>query len=158
MKIEVLKTVVDSFVDFAGVERKFVVAAVTKKEGPLFKKFGIGFSICNPADEFNEELGTQIAIGKALHKDNKLISYINCNAFISPDIVNQLIEQEIAYFKAKPSAHIAGYNTMKLKHDAYSNKFNKIQEMVNNHGQVIQNLLDFSDEEKQLLIELLNEN
>jgi hypothetical protein len=30
--------------------------------------------------------------------------------------------------------------------------------MVNNHGQVIQEILKFSDEEKQLLAEMLNEN
>lgn len=158
MKIEILQTVVDSFVDFAGVERKFVVAAVAAKRGPLFKKFGIGFSICNPADEFNEEIGTQIAVNKALHKDNKLVSYVNCNAFITPLVVNELINQEIAYFKAKPSSHIAGYNTMKAKHEQNINKFNKVQNMVNNHGQVIQEILKFSDEEKQLLAEMLNEN
>jgi hypothetical protein len=158
MKIEILQTVVDSFIDFAGVERKFVVAAVATKEGPLFKKFGIGFSICNPADDFNEEIGTQIAVNKALHKDNKLVSYVNCNAFITPLVVNELIKQEIAYFKAKPSSHIAGYNTMKAKHEQNVNKFNKVQNMVNNHGQVIQEILKFSDEEKQLLAEMLNEN
>lgn len=158
MKIEILQTVVDSFIDFAGVERKFVVAAVAAKEGPLFKKFGIGFSVCNPADDFDEKIGTQIAVNKALHKDNKLVSYVNCNAFITPLVVNELVGQEIAYFKAKPSSHIAGYNTMKTKYEENINKFNKVQDMINHHGQAIQEILNFSDEEKQLLTEMLNEN
>lgn len=158
MKIEILQTVVDSFIDFAGVERKFVVAAVAAKEGPLFKKFGIGFSVCNPADDFDEKIGTQIAVNKALHKDNKLVSYVNCNAFITPLVVNELVGQEIAYFKAKPSSHIAGYNTMKTKYEENINKFNKVQDMINHHGQAIQEVLNFSDEERQLLAEMLNEN
>lgn len=158
MKIEILKTVVDSFIDFSGTERKFVVAAVAAKRGPLFKKFGIGFSICNPADNFNEEIGTQIAVNKALHKDNKLVSYVNCNAFITPLVVNELIKQEIAYFKAKPSSHIAGYNTMKEKYERDEEAQRNMTNFINNHGEVMQKIMNFNKEEKQLVLKLINEN
>lgn len=158
MKTEILQTVVDSFIDFAGVEHKFVVAAVTVKEGPLFKKFGIGFSVCNPSDEFNEEIGIQIAVNKALHKDNKLVSYINCNAFITPLMVSNLIKQEIEYFKAKPSAHIAGYNAMKDKYNYDIELHNNVQKLIDEHGNIIQDILNFNETERQLLINILSEN
>lgn len=157
MKIEILQTVVDSFIDFAGVERKFVVAAVATKEGPLFKKFGIGFSVCNPADEFNEKIGIQIAVNKALHKDNKLVSYVNCNAFITPLIVEQLINQEIAYFKVKPASHIAGYNTLKEKYESGKKAYDDMTNFINNHGDIMQQIINFNENEKQIVLKLMNE-
>jgi hypothetical protein len=157
MKIEVLKTVTDSFIDYAGIERKFIVVAVASKTGPLTKTFGIGFSICNPSDEFNEEIGKQIAINKALNKDNKLIAHVNCNGFITPRIIDTLIDQEIEYFKNKPSAHIPGYFEMQEKYEKETAHANKLQELIQNHNDVIADVLNFNPEEKELLIHLLNE-
>jgi hypothetical protein len=157
MKIEVLKTVTDSFIDFAGIERKFVVAAVSTKTGPLTKTLGIGFSVCNPADTFNEEIGKQIAINKALHKDNKLTAYVNCNGFITPKMIDTLIEQEIEYFKNKPSAHIPGYFEMQEKYEKEVAFTKDIEMLFKNHEDVIQKVLNFNFEEKELLVKLLNE-
>lgn len=158
MKIEVLKTVIDSFIDFAGIERKFIVVAVSAKTGPFTKAFGIGFSICNPADEFNEEIGTHIAINKALDKNNKLLSYVNCNGFLTPKIIDTLIEQEIEYFKRKPSSHIPGYFEMQLKYEEEERYARKLEVLLNNHKDAIQDVLNFNAEEKELLIKMLNEN
>lgn len=157
MKIEVLKTVTDSFIDYAGIERKFIVVAVASKTGPLTKTFGIGFSICNPVDEFNEEIGKQIAINKALNKDNKLTAYVNCNGFLTPRIIDTIVDQEIEYFKNKPSAHIPGYFEMQEKYEKETAHANKLQELIQNHNDVIANILNFNPEEKELLIHLLNE-
>jgi hypothetical protein len=158
MKIEVLKTVTDSFVDYAGIERKFIVVAVATKTNNLSKSFGIGFSICNPADEFNEEIGKQIAINKALNKENKLAATVNCNGFLTPKIIDALIEQEIAYFKNKPSAHIPGYFEMKEKYEKEEERANKLDTLLRNHGEVVRNVLNFNPEEKELLIKLLNDD
>lgn len=158
MKIEILKTVVDSFIDFSGTERKFVVAAVAQKSGPLTKAFGIGFSICNPADEFNEEIGTQIAVNKALKQDNKLFAYVNCNGFLTPEVVNLLIDQEITYFKRKPSSHIAGYNTMKEKYERDEEAQRNMTNFINNYGEIMQKIMNLNKNEKQLVLKLINEN
>lgn len=158
MKIEVLKTVTDSFIDFAGIERKFVVAAVSSKAGPLTKMFGIGFSICNPCDEFNEEVGKQIAINKALDKNNKLLSYVNCNGFLTPQIVSTLVEQEIEYFKNKPSSHIPGYYEMQCKYEKELAISKEVDALIQAHGDTIQQVLNFNPKEKELLIKILNEN
>ena len=70
--------IVDSFKDFTGEERKFVMAAVSlhgepevyieEDDEPIdndMKVLSIGVSVCRPDDEFNETLGKTIAEGKA---------------------------------------------------------------------------------------------
>lgn len=111
MRKERIETLVDSFVDENGVERKFVIAAISEvlpktlaEQNPkvygnaedgdcevsyevvvydewdgesldqLVKSLKIGFAICNPNDEFNEELGLKIAIGRA-RKNNTCALY-----------------------------------------------------------------------------------
>lgn len=51
---------IDSFTDYANIERKFIMAAVSQEVDAVHcdgvKKLSIGVAICNPEDEFNEEV------------------------------------------------------------------------------------------------------
>lgn len=156
MKTEILKVVVDSFVDYANIEHKFVVVAAVRRVDGL-KHFGIGFSICNPSDEFNEELGVKIATNKAFDNNNKLLAWVSCNAFITPLMVDTLIAQEIEYFKNSPASHIAGYNTLKDKFIKAKNVNLEMQAVINVCGNALQDLEKLTPEQKKIVIKFLNE-
>lgn len=145
MRKERIETLVDSFVDENGVERKFVIAAISEvlpktlaEQNPkvygnaedgdcevsyevvvydewdgesidqLVKSLKIGFAICNPNDEFNEELGLKIAIGRA-RKNNTCALYATELGYINTKLVKAFLEQEAEYFKRNPESRIAGY-------------------------------------------------
>lgn len=127
-----------SFVDFAGNTRKFVACAVstetstsnveyTAKSGdvyvePIEKVLGIGFSVCRVGDEYNEELGKQIAYNKAVGAKNSLKMFVTFSGMINTPVVNALLDQEIEYFKRNPNAHISGYNEERDKYLAEVNQ------------------------------------
>lgn len=156
MKTEILKVVEDSIITF-GEERKFVVVAATHKVDKI-KFYGIGFAICNPQDNFNLEIGTKIATNKALDPNNPLYSAINCNAFITPVMIDTLIKQEIAYFKKNPAAHLPGYQKLAEKKLKEEVKHQAVKDLINNYGDSLQELLNLPNDKKQLVIKLLNES
>lgn len=109
--------IVDSFVDYAGKERKFVMAAVSMrneycidiKEDEGTKILSIGVSVCRPSDKFNEALGKRIAEGKAIkYRDHAL--YAVDAGLINDKMVKALLEQEAEYFKVNPGRYLAGYD------------------------------------------------
>lgn len=114
--------IVDSFVDYTGIERKFVMAAVSihneycvdikEDEDTVLndhKILSIGVSVCRPTDEFNEALGKRIAEGKATkYRDHAL--YAVDAGLINDKMVKALLEQEAEYFKVNPGRYLAGYD------------------------------------------------
>ena len=125
MKKEHIETLVDSFVDGYGDTRYFVVAAIsevfTKDEEPanvfnvndefiqeVVKGLKIGFSICNPADKFDEKLGITIAVGRA-RKNNNYAIFSTKPGYINTTLVQAFLKQEAEYFKHNPEYKIAGY-------------------------------------------------
>lgn len=145
MRKERIETLVDSFVDENGIERKFVIAAISEvlpktlaEQNPkvygnaedgdcevsyevvvcdewdgetidqVVKGLKIGFAICNPNDEFNEDLGLKIAIGRA-RKNQTYALYATELGYINTKIVKAFLEQEAEYFKRNPESRIAGY-------------------------------------------------
>jgi len=123
---------IDKFVDYAGVEREFILAAVSVPlprqafvyipnpnsydnmfyledlATPLEKYLFIGMSIRNPEDKYDEEIGKRIAVGKALKGKGKQI-YASHAGLINTKMVQALLEQEAEYFKRDPQSYIAGY-------------------------------------------------
>lgn len=124
---------IDKFVDYAGVEREFILAAVsvplpsdktfvyipdpdsytntfylTDIAASLEKYLFIGMSIRNPEDKYDEEIGKRIAVGKALKGKGKQI-YASHAGLINTKMVQALLEQEAEYFKRDPQSYIAGY-------------------------------------------------
>lgn len=125
MKKERIETLVDSFDDTNGNTRHFVVAAVSvmfdqddepaavvdlKNEecGEVIKGLKLGFAICNPNDEFNEQLGITIAVGRA-RKNAEYALLASEPGFINTPLVRAFLAQEAEYFKCNPESRIAGY-------------------------------------------------
>ena len=114
---------VDSFVDFEGKERKFVLLCATiNKQTMSTDGFGnimisdrflnLGIALCNEVDEFNEQLGVKIALGRAQKKLNHMIVFQR-GSMINNDLVNTILERESAYLKKDPGFYIEGYDVAK---------------------------------------------
>lgn len=129
MKKERIAYLVDSFVDANGDERHFVVAAVsevfTDDDEPSYvadlygneicevvKGLKLGFSICNPTDTFNEEMGITIAVGRA-RKNAEYALVASSHGYINTKLVQAFLEQEAEYFKHNPEYQIKGYKHKK---------------------------------------------
>ena len=126
----------DKFVDYAGKEHQFIIAAtkvVFKDTGSPFvvkltngtgevlgdvqAGLQIGVSICNPVDEFSEKVGTLKAIARAKKSDIAL--YAAHPGQISDNLIRTYLAQEAEYVKKNPEKYIKGYNDAKtrfLKH------------------------------------------
>ena len=123
---------IDKFIDNKGIEREFIIAAVSldvNKDdlGPIAVTFFgdpsfftsvakvlcLGIAVKRPEDEFDEKLGMRIAEGKALKvltnpNKGKLIT-VSDSGLINTKMVQALLEQEALYFKRDPRSYIAGY-------------------------------------------------
>lgn len=126
----------DKFVDYAGKEHQFIIAAtkvtfkntgfpfVVKMTNGTGKVLGdvqaglqIGVSICNPVDEFSEKVGTLKAIARAKKSDIAL--YVTHPGQMSDNLIRTYLAQEAEYVKENPEKYIKGYNDAKarfLKH------------------------------------------
>lgn len=128
----------DKFVDYAGKEHQFIIAAtkVALKNtgscstfvveltngtgeglGNVQVGLQIGVSICNPVDEFSEKVGTLKAIARAKNSDIAL--YAAHPGQMSDNLVRTYLAQEAEYIKENPEKYIKGYNDAKarfLKH------------------------------------------
>lgn len=131
--VEVIK---DYFVDYAGKRHNFMIAAISEElevphriamkvadgfVGPVFspidevvKAIKVGISICNPLDEFDEELGVAKAVGRA----RKAIPSIwtKEKGYINSKTVMALLTSEADYLKKNPEKYIAGYEDQKKKY------------------------------------------
>lgn len=126
------------FTDFKGNQRQYIVAAVSEhtenadgvysmvlEEGKnpdeilysdAVKKLTLGFAICSPEDQWNEELGKTIALGKAVKRPARIM-WVSHAGMINTDVVNALIEQEMKFFENNPGSIIAGYDEAKRKYN-----------------------------------------
>ena len=132
---------IDKFVDNNGVEREFVLAAVsvdlrknedidclgilyrTDKVNPVVydipKILCLGIAVKRPEDTFDEKRGMEIARGKALKalvkpEKGKLI-FVSDPGLINTKMVQEVLEQEALYFKRNPSCYIPGYGRKVVK-------------------------------------------
>lgn len=170
MNKEIVEYIEDSFIDYKGDERKFIVAAVSTPlkdvtisngSSEIVKSLSIGFSICNSEDQFNSEIGLKIAINKATHANNSLKAYVSCAGMISTKVVHALLEQEVKYFKNNPDSHIPGYNEAKSKYFAKleldklkEEKFNRLDK---EQQSIIEKLNSYSSEIRNIIKLFINE-
>lgn len=112
---------VDSFTDFEGKERKFVLLCATINDPSLIintqfteaeRYLNLGIALCNEVDEFDEQLGVKIALGRAQKKLNHMIVFQR-GSMINNDLVNTILERESAYLKKDPGFYIEGYDVAK---------------------------------------------
>lgn len=141
--------IVDSFVDYTGTTRKFVMAAVSMHETAnvdIFendyvidndnKVLSIGVSVCRPADTFNEELGKHIAEGKAIKYRDHAIYAVDAG-LINDKMVKALLEQEADYFKVNPGRYLAGYDKDAKKYKQDTEMLNYIDSMHEDAGDAL---------------------
>ena len=124
------------FTDFKGNQRKYIVAAVSEitadengtpsmviSQGikadkiiisDAVKKLSLGFAICSPEDKWNENLGRDIALGKAIKRPARIL-WASHTGMINTDVVNALLNQEMKYFENNPGSIIAGYDAAEKK-------------------------------------------
>lgn len=134
-----MKTIyrIDQFVDFNGIEREFIIAAVsvdlTKEKTQYLvttvfededdyidihipKVLLLGVAIRNPNDKYDEALGMKIAENRALkmleapEKMTGRIIAVSDRGLINTTVVSAILDQEAAYFKRDPGKYIPGYD------------------------------------------------
>ncbi len=132
MKQDITEFLIDSFIDFKGLEHKVVICALTQSpeskthdlmvswvdednvsdiEDELFTSvkrcLAIGVSICNPCDKFDEELGKKIARSKAEKSIPVLVS--TEYGIMNKTLVTAYLKQEMEFLKKNPGKFIKGY-------------------------------------------------
>jgi hypothetical protein len=141
-----------SFIDFFGKEHRFVIGAVSQilpkyteqgEEltyevneflgdengvndclGTVVKILRIGFSVCNPEDKFDFEVGKLKAISRA--RMNTPILYATTPGVINTKVVKALLQQEAEYLKKNPELLIPGYLD-KIKRYKYNCKMQELK-------------------------------
>ena len=154
MKKEIIDYKVDSFIDFEGIERKFVVVAISSKHSDFKRMISIGVSICHKDDEFDEEKGVNIAINHA--KKSNLRMFVTAAGMVSTKLVNTLIDQEIEYFKKNPASHISGYLQMQNENQKIDELKNIENNLNNNQNNLHNELRKLSKEDLNNLRQLIN--
>lgn len=164
-KSDVINYVVDSFINYKGVEQKFVLCVKTTEcesaifefnEGEDFKNLDyaidnddyyrgfrnlhVGVAICNPNDKFNEEIGKKIALGKAESSIPKLIS--TEPGIINNAVVQSLIQQEINYIKNNPGRFIPGYDEAVDKLKKKDKVISEIKNLNNDEAIIVEAALN----------------
>lgn len=141
MKQDIATYLVDSFIDFEGKEHKFVACALSQSpEGDdrlmvgwaddfdklnsdeelyheVYRLVTIGFAVCNPTDEFDEEKGKKIAYNKAANKEDLPRLYTPCKGVITKELVDVFLKQQIQFAKENPEILIKGYDVAKRSYE-----------------------------------------
>lgn len=158
---DVINYVIDSFINYKGEEQKFVLCVRTTKSTNIisdvdpdiiptyyegFRDLYIGISICNPNDEFNEEIGKKIALGKTKSYIPKLVA--TEPGIINNALVQALIKQEVTFIKNNPGKFIAGYDEAKRKYEAKINLKEEIKNLTNDEALIVEAALNGANLDK----------
>lgn len=155
MKQDIKTFLIDSFVDFKGVEHKFVACALS--ESPLgenqtlkigwvdddtthidanqelyhdvYRLVTIGIAVCNPEDAFNEEIGKQIAYNKAASDESLPRLYSTCKGIITKELVDAFLQQQVKFFKENPEMYIKGYREAQKAYQEIQTAKNEIENL-----------------------------
>lgn len=115
-----------SFIDFKGETHNVVVCALSSspdlvcfevndgdygefpEEFPVERALSLGYSICNPEDEFDIDLGRNIARNRAEMSVPKLVALER--GIINTKLVDTFLKQELDFIINNPSKFIKGYD------------------------------------------------
>lgn len=91
-------------------------------DGHIRRSLFIGVAICNPKDikeqRFSEELGKKIAYNKALSKKLRQRWFAtNIPSMLTDNVVECVLNQEVAFVAAHPEVFIKGYLESKAKYE-----------------------------------------
>lgn len=161
---------VDKFVDFTGMERQFVMVALSQEVHaeidpdtetemwiPLLsdKCLSIGVSVCQPEDTFDEEMGIQIATGKARKLHNHAL-YSTDPGLINRGVVNALLDQEVAFFKQCPGKYLKGYDTAKEIYEENSRMVELEAGLSDEEHTCLNTLLTSADDRVDAIFDIYN--
>ena len=138
MKQDIATYLIDSFIDYAGKEHKFVACALSQSPEPgddklmvgwinhydqldrhenicneIYRLVTIGISICNPEDVFDEETGKRLAKAKAGNIETLPRIYTTNKGVITQELVDAFLQQQVKFFKENPETLIKGYKEAK---------------------------------------------
>jgi hypothetical protein len=180
MKKDIVEYCVGIFTDFKNQQHVITACAVSKtpessdlmvgwvnddnrldEDEDIFnsvvRTVSIGFSICSPGDEYDEEVGKQIAFNRA----NKAIPvlYSTQKGIISSDLVQTLMDKEIEYLKSHPEKIFPGYAKSYKRYAMKVAAKELYDEATQDEQQIITLALSGADIEKCLKIfKCMNEN
>lgn len=163
MKVKRVAYKVDEFVDFKGNTRKFIMTAVSiipEFKGQyavevcpsdydceyqdITKILSIGVSVCRPDDNFDQDLGIEIATGKAIKNEDHRI-YSSDKGLINNHMVMALLEQECQYFKSNPGRYLKGYDQDKYKYLKELDMI-KMRESLSEQGKAVAEYIENGDD------------
>lgn len=122
-----------SFVDYKGTQVNFILAAVSiptnivlvpvdsdgfeldEEQYESAKTLSIGIAVQREGDQWNEELGKNIAYGKAIAKRNHAFAATD-PGMINTKVVEAILEQEASYMQVNPGRYIASYDEARDKY------------------------------------------
>lgn len=116
------------FKDFTGATRHVCIAAITttlvsKSKEFKYKVINLGVAVQSPHDLGNvdTDLAETIAAGKALSYKTTLSDILlagnDCNIF-GQRVINEILLQELDYFRGNPGKYIKGYESDKKLYEA----------------------------------------
>ena len=127
MKKERIEALIDYFTDANGNTRYVTLVALSEPLGhsvmyeydddgvitvnTVVKGVKLGFAVCSPDDNFDENLGITIATGRA-RKNSKYALLTTKLGYVNSPLIEALLKQEAKYFKENPEKYIAGYERM----------------------------------------------
>lgn len=166
--------IIDTFVDYAGVERRFIMAAIsidvsdtlcaamTNLEDEycvesINKCLALGLAICDPKDEFNEEIGKRIAKGKALSTKSRISTlYSSDKGLINSSVVKAVLKQESEYLKHNPGKYIKRYDKDKETFEYEARIEDLYQAMSEEEKNTVNVLSEASDKSMSEILEVAN--
>lgn len=154
-----------SFIDFKGQERQFVLCGIRFKEeveadpwNDLYIAYSVvfGISVCKPEDEFDLDLGRNIAKGRAKkgYEEDECDITSNMNYF-TETIMNTLMDQEVEFIKGCPSKYLTGYTEQEIKYNAKKLKEKEINSLSTNVKAIYDSIVALGQKEIANLLKLI---
>lgn len=174
--------IVDKFVDYLGAERTFVLAAISEdltgtEEAPstaftilkgedgkgecdievIAKRLMFGLAVCDPNDEFDEELGKKMAKGRAINPKSRISTLLSTDkGLINTSVVRATLKQEAEYLKQNPGKYIKSYNEDKEVYEYGVEMEGRYQAMTEAEKNAVAVLTELSEKDINKLLEVVN--
>lgn len=143
-----------TFIDYEGLERKFVMAAVSFKESYI-KGLSIGVSVCRPCDVYDEELGKQIAYGKAL-KNRQHSIWTMDSGLINHETAVTILNTAAKHFVENPGMYLAGYDADAAKYTKTKRINEYIHSLDDETRMALERIASMDDEDLEEFTEAAN--
>lgn len=111
------------------------------------KTLKLGIAICNPEDEFDEQVGYMKALGRARNSSPVILANNNNIGVIGTEMVKGLLRQEAEYVKNNPGKYIKGYKEAEEKYNLDC----EMEDLAENFSSLEDDILDALDRDPNFL-------